>query len=65
MAPAQEMYERPRQQANVAMMGALDGLQRVFAPQGGLFASVRGLGLDLLNASPPIKTRIMRHAMGL
>ena len=60
----QEMYERPRQQANTAMMAALDSLKRVFAPQQGVLATVRGLGLDLLNAAPPLKNRIMSYAMG-
>ena len=46
------------------MMAALDGLKRVFAPQAGLLASMRSLGLDIINATPPVKHRIMRYAMG-
>lgn len=60
----QDMYERPRQRANVTMMGALDSLKRVFAPQNGLLAAARGLGLDALNAFPVVKTRVMQYAMG-
>lgn len=61
---AQASYEGPRQRANVAMMGALDVLGRMFKPQSGPLAAVRSLGLDALNAAPPVKQRIMRFAMG-
>ena len=61
---AQEMYERPRQAANTRMASALDGLKRIYEPQQGLLAAARGLGLDVLNASPGGKARIMQYAMG-
>ena len=61
----QEMYEAPRQSENARMMTALDSLKRVFAPQDGLLASLRGLGLDLLNGSGVMKRQIMRYAMGV
>lgn len=64
-ASLQEHYEAPRQRANLAMMAALDGLSRVYRPQGGLLASARGLGLGLVNALPGAKQQIMRYAMGL
>ena len=60
----QEMYEAPRQSENARMMTALDTLKRVFEPQDGLLASLRGLGLDLLNGSGVMKRQIMRYAMG-
>ncbi|KAK9803505.1 hypothetical protein WJX73_010743 [Symbiochloris irregularis] len=60
----EEMYERPRQRANVSMMAALDALKRVFVPQTGLLATARGLGLDALNAFPLAKNRVMMYAMG-
>ena len=60
----QEMYEQPRQRANTSMMATLDSLKRVFVPQTGILATVRGLGLDVLNAAPPLKKRIMGYAMG-
>lgn len=60
----QEQYERPRQRANTSMMAALDGIKRIFAPQAGPLALVRGLGLDVLNAATPLKGRIMSYAMG-
>lgn len=46
------------------MMGAIDALQRVFKPQTGVFAALRGLGLDVIHANPSIKSRIMEVAMG-
>ena len=58
------MYERPRQRANVQMMAALDSLHRVFLPQEGPLASLRGLGLGLINASSMLKQPIMRFAFG-
>ena len=60
----QAEYEAPRQRANVAMMAVLDGLKRVFEPQRGLFAGLRGAGLSVINAAPPIKKQILRYAMG-
>lgn len=60
----QEQYERPRQQANVTMMGGLDILKRLFTPQQGLLASMRNLGLNTVNASPMMKKQIMSYAMG-
>lgn len=48
----------------MTMMGALDALGRMFKPQAGPLAAVRSLGLDALNAAPPVKQRIMRYAMG-
>ncbi len=47
------------------MMAALDGLKRIFEPQEGLLSSLRGVGLDALNAAPAVKQRIMRYAMGV
>lgn len=60
----QEQYERPQQSANVRMTAALDTLQRVFQPQTGWTASLRGVGLGLIHESPLLKSRIMQYAMG-
>ncbi len=62
---AQDRYERPRQAANVAMMGALDSLKRVFGVQAAPIAAIRSAGLGLLNAAAPVKNSIMRYAMGV
>ena len=61
----QESYEAPRQRANVGMMAALDGLQKVFQPQQGWLARVRGAGLGLIDSSGLAKQQIMKYAMGL
>ncbi len=64
MHSMQEMYEQPRQRENGIMMVALDSLKRVFAPQSGVLASFRGLGLDIINSTPALKSSIMKYAMG-
>lgn len=64
LSTLQDFYERPRQRANISMTAALDGLKRVFEPQAGLTASLRNLGLGLLNELPFAKDKIMRYAMG-
>ena len=64
MLSMQDVYEQPRQRENGIMMAALDSLKRVFAPQSGVLASVRGLGLDIINGTPALKSRIMKYAMG-
>ncbi|CAD7704654.1 unnamed protein product [Ostreobium quekettii] len=61
----QTTYEQPRLKANLAMMAALDALKRAFGVQSELFAQMRNLGLDVLNAAKPIKNRVMQYAMGL
>lgn len=61
----QDLYEKPRQTENGLMMAALDGLKRVFAPQSGLLASLRGVGLDIINGNPELKRQIMKYAMGI
>jgi len=60
----QERDEAPQQWANTGMMMAIDSSLRVFQPQTGLFAAVRGLGMDLLNATPAVKHKIIQYAMG-
>jgi 2-polyprenyl-6-methoxyphenol hydroxylase-like FAD-dependent oxidoreductase len=67
-------YEGPRQRENLMMMGALEGLQRVFGVQGGegwlgqlgaMFGAARSGGMAALNAAGPVKNRVMWYAMGL
>uniref|UniRef100_A0A061SIF6 Ubiquinone biosynthesis monooxygenase Coq6 n=1 Tax=Tetraselmis sp. GSL018 TaxID=582737 RepID=A0A061SIF6_9CHLO len=57
-------YEGPRRTANLAMMGALDSLKAVFGVQMPSFAGLRNLGLQVVNATPPLKREIMAYAMG-
>lgn len=58
-----EAYEGPRRQAVMSMVAALDGIKQAFQVQAPPFAALRGLGLGLLNAVPPVKNRIMHYAM--
>lgn len=64
MSLLEDEYEHPRQQANISMTAALDGIKRVFEPQTGLSAGVRSIGLAVLNEVPFAKDKIMQYAMG-
>ena len=68
-------YERSRSAHNLVMMGALDGIKRVFAGpapgSGGLaeaarepLAVARNLGMLVLNGATPLKSHIAELAMG-
>ena len=57
-------YADEAKAANVPMMAALDGLQRLFASDQPLVAWARGAGLAGVNALGPIRRRIARYAMG-
>ncbi|MGD2166594.1 MAG: FAD-dependent monooxygenase, partial [Gammaproteobacteria bacterium] len=57
-------YERARRGPNLLMLGALDGLDRLFrSPQ--LLAPVRATGLQIVNRMPLVKNALMRHASGV
>lgn len=58
-------YEAPRQRANLLMMAALEGLQRLFTAGGGLLGAARAAGLGAVNAAGPLRDQFMRYAMGL
>ena len=60
-------YGRPRRAATEAMGLALDGLQRVFAPQrrGAPLARARAAALRGIDGSGPLRSAIVRYAMGL
>ncbi|CAI5463329.1 unnamed protein product [Closterium sp. Yama58-4] len=57
-------YERERLGANIAMMGAMDSLKRVFATNTFPLANARSLGLSILNASPLAKEKFAAFASG-
>jgi len=57
-------YGNPARAYNQKMILALDALREAFAQQGDTLSTVRGLGLDLLNISGPMKREIMAYAMG-
>lgn len=57
-------YERARQADVLAMGLVTDGLQRLFARQGGLWPQLRNQGLSGFDRSGPIKRWMARQAMG-
>lgn len=58
-------YERRRRGHNLLVQGAMGGLKALFAARNPAVRLVRGLGLNLVDAAPPLKDRLMREAMGL
>ena len=50
--------------ANLPMMAARDGLQKLFASDMPVVAWARGAGLAGVNAIGPVRRRIARYAMG-
>lgn len=58
-------YGGPRRLATEAMGAALDGLQRVFGPQRGALAEARAAALAGIDGSGPLRSAIVRYAMGL
>ena len=58
-------YERARKGDNMAMMLAMDGFKHLFGSRVPPLRWARNFGLNLVDASRPVKNRIMRSAMGL
>ena len=58
-------YGRPRRAATEAMGSALDALQRAFGPQEGFLAEARAAALRGIDGSGPLRSAIVRYAMGL
>jgi 2-octaprenylphenol hydroxylase len=57
-------YERARRENILAMTAATHGLQRLFNNSVAPLAWLRNLGLDLTNRLTPIKTLLVKHALG-
>lgn len=47
------------------MMFALDGIKRIFSSEMTNLFNMRGIGMDMINMSKPVKNEIMMHAMGI
>jgi len=62
--PLLRRYERGRREDILAMTAATHGLQRLFNNSVASVARARNLGLDLTNRMGPIKSLLVRHAMG-
>ena len=58
-------YQRQRKGENLLMMSAMDGFKRLFEQQAPPLRWLRNTGLHAVNRMPPLKQRLMRHAMGL
>ena len=63
--PVLRRYERARKGDNLATMLVMDGFKQLFGSRAAPLRWVRNLGLNLVDAAPPIKNQIMRAAMGL
>ncbi len=57
-------YERARKADNLAVMAALDGLQRLFGISARPWNAIRALGLGVVRRAPPLKRHLMRRALG-
>jgi len=58
-------YERARKGANLAMMGAMDVLKRVFSNANPALSVARSVGLQATDLATPVKHAIMRRALGV
>ncbi len=63
--PTLRRYERARRGANMEMMALMDLFKRLFSNENPALTLVRNLGLDLVDASGPLKKQMARRAMGL
>lgn len=57
-------YERWRKSDNYLMMGAMDGLKRVYGITFSPFEQIRSAGMDFVNRTVPLKNIFTRYAMG-
>lgn len=60
-----ERYQRRRMGSNLLMMGAVEGFKRLFAESSLPVRWLRNAGMRRLDALTPVKSHIMRQAMGL
>lgn len=58
-------YERRRMPHNLAMMSAMEGLERLFQSTALPARWLRNFGLGLVNDIPEVKALFIRHALGL
>ena len=60
-----QRYQRRRKGSNLAMMAAMDGFRHLFGSRQLPLRWLRNVGLRRADALPPLKKRLMRHAMGM
>jgi len=58
-------YERARKGNNLEMLALMDLFKRVFSNQNQALSILRNFGLNLADASGPLKRNLVRRAMGL
>jgi 2-octaprenylphenol hydroxylase len=58
-------YERWRRSENALVMGACDGLNRLFAEKSMAVAAARRLGLSLVTSQPMLRRALVQRALGL
>jgi 2-octaprenyl-6-methoxyphenol hydroxylase len=58
-------YQRQRRPANLAMLAATDGLDRLFSSDNPVLRLVRDAGIGAVHRLPSLKRMFMRQAMGL
>jgi 2-octaprenylphenol hydroxylase len=58
-------YERWRRSENALMMGACDGLNRLFAGKGMALAAARRLGMSFVAGQPLLRRALVQRALGL
>ncbi len=58
-------YQARRRPANLLMLGATHGLDRLFSTDNGLVRAARDIGIAAVNRIPGLKRAFMRQAMGL
>jgi 2-octaprenylphenol hydroxylase len=58
-------YERWRRSENALVMGACDGLNRLFGEKGMAVAAARRLGMSLVTSQPLLRRALVQRALGL
>lgn len=60
-----QRFQRRRKSENLVMMAAMDGFKRLFGQRQLPLRWLRNTGMRLVAQSGPLKTQLMRHAMGI
>jgi len=58
-------YQRQRRIDTASILAMSDGMVRLFSNQSSILSFLRNTGLGIVNQIPPLKRRLMRHAMGI
>jgi 2-octaprenyl-6-methoxyphenol hydroxylase len=58
-------YQRRRYVDTLSILAMSDGMVRLFSNNSSALSFLRNTGLGIVNQIPPLKRRLMRHAMGL